>query len=124
MPLHVRESHCLIDGRSLALFQTVHSDAPNQVRADFVWLKAVFAFLPAHAGPIASSSNGRHQKRAATMSTVRLAEASATSPSATRICQAGLLAIAEQLPTLGSESRETADERRESPAAQRWEGYR
>jgi len=44
--LHVRESHCLTDGRFLALFRSANSDAPNQVRADFVWLKAVFAFLP------------------------------------------------------------------------------
>jgi hypothetical protein len=41
-----------------------------------------------------------------------------------RIYSGSCLAIAEQLPTLGCESRESPDERRESPAVQQWEGYR
>ena len=96
VPVDVRESHCLTDGHFLAFVRTAFSDART------AW----------------------HQKRAASVSTDGLAEASATSTSATRIFQAGCLAIAEQLPTLGCESRESADERRESPAVQRWEGYR
>jgi hypothetical protein len=58
--LDVPESYCLTDGRFLALIRAVHSDAPNRVRGDCVWLKAVFAFLPAHTGLIKSSSDGAH----------------------------------------------------------------
>jgi hypothetical protein len=70
------KSHCLTDCRFLVLLRTASSDAPNQVRADFVSLKAVFAFLPAHAGPIASSSNGLPTKTCRPhFNTVRLEEA-------------------------------------------------
>jgi len=122
--LHVRESYCLTDGRLLALFRTAHSDAPNQVRADFVWLKAVFAFLSARAGPITSSSNGpasetcRHHFNSSigggiSYESIRNEDLSGRLP-----------AIAEQLPTLAYESRESAEERSDSLEVERWKGYR
>ena len=85
-PLDVPESYCLTDGRFLALIRAAYSDAPNRVRGDCLWLKAVFAFLPAHTGLIKSSSDGAHPTLVATISKVGLAELKATGTSATRIC--------------------------------------
>jgi hypothetical protein len=68
-PLDVPKSYCLTDGRFLALIRAVASDAPNRVRGDCVWLKPVFALLPAHTGLIKSSSDGAHLMPVAAIST-------------------------------------------------------
>jgi hypothetical protein len=118
--MYVPESHGLTDGRSSALLQTALRDAPSQVRADCVWLKAVTAFLPTDAGQlIGSCSNGRASKRNANISTVGLAEASATgNPQREFVRQ-----VPRDAELLGGESRESADARRESLAVEPWEGY-
>ena len=68
VPVDLHESIGRTDGLVLALLRTWSSDAPHQARAECLWRKAIFALLPAHAGPTGSCSN--RLARAATISTV------------------------------------------------------
>ena len=65
----------------------------------------------------------RIQILVATISTVCLAELTATGTSATRICLAGCLAITKQLGNWEANPDESGEERRDSLAVERWKGH-